>query len=303
MSKSVNSYKTLIPKGLHHQVEGLLAYLECFPLEKPSSCPYCDSKSFYSIGSQQRPDLKLIRYLCNYCGKSFTQLSNTIFHRTYDLEKWVDIARLHLSGLTKQEVAKATATTHRMVVFRCKAIEQHMQKEYPRLYTWWSKHQNRDDLAFTETVQKQATLFLDWLHERIVRRDYACPKCNKQMLKSSKTDLRPLFVCNGCRVYHNALSDTRLKGLLQIHFWIPFTLKLIEGYGSNDIVRLTNIKRGAAMSWRPVFIAQMRDLGLNELVQWIEWQRNRRCAQVLKINRWLNNFAKGLDDPTDASAS
>ncbi|MFD1260672.1 hypothetical protein [Entomomonas asaccharolytica] len=112
------------------------------------------------------------------------------------------------------------------------------------------------------------------------------------MLKSSKTVLRPLFVFNRCRVYHNALEGTRLKGPPQIHFWLLYAQQSIEGNGCKDINRLIKLGNAAAQSWRPIFILQMQDLGLTKLVQWIDWQRKRRCAQVLKINKWLNSFDK-----------
>lgn len=288
-----DNYKTLIPKRLHKEVENLLAYLESFPFEQPTYCHFCEAKTIYFLGKFSRPDHQVPQYQCAACKRGFNQLTNTIFAQMWHLEKWGNVGTLFLAGLSTQLIANITGISNTAVLNRCKAINHLMQEQYPKLYQWWYKHYQRDDLTFSDIVQQQATFFLQWLDERINKKDYLCPECNQAMSKSGKDDNhRPLFVCYRCRIYHNALGGTRLKGLTQIELWIPFVEKIIEGYSSQDIAKLTPVKSKTALRWRPVFLAQMQDLGLNQLVQWLTWQRKRRYSQVVKISHSLSNLSK-----------
>ncbi|MFD1260671.1 hypothetical protein [Entomomonas asaccharolytica] len=65
--------------------------------------------------------------------------------------------------------------TYKSISFRCHAIDRYMQQNYPKLYDWWRKCQEREDLAFTKDIEHQATIFLNWLDERINKKDYSCP--------------------------------------------------------------------------------------------------------------------------------
>ncbi|MFD1261660.1 hypothetical protein [Entomomonas asaccharolytica] len=173
---------------------------------------------------------------------------------------------------------------------RFKAINQLMQEKYPTLYHWWHNHTERTDLSFANIQQQQATYFLKWLEEIINRQDYTCPHCNKQLYKAHSKSPRPQFVCYHCNYHFNAISATRFKRMHRIDLWIPYAKALCIGYSNSDIEKLINLPNKMTKQWRPVFIQQMQDLKLNELVQWLIWQRKRRYAQITKLQQRFNGF-------------
>ena len=74
----------------------------------------------------------------------------------------------------------------------------------------------------------------------------------------------------------------------RIDLWIPYAKALCKGYSNSDIEKLINLPHKMTKQWRPVFIQQMQDLKLNELVQWLIWQRKRRYAQITKLQQRFN---------------
>lgn len=291
MSKfTKDSYKTLIPKKLHWQLDQLIDYLDFFPFEKPSYCHYCDSTHIYATGHYSRPNKQLPQYYCTDCKRDFNQLTNTIFARTWHLEQWGLIGRLHLAGLSAKQASQQTTVSIRGVQFRFKAINKLMQAEYPELYNWWHKHREREDISFSDKPDKQATFFFNWLEEIITKQDYNCPHCNKQLYKDDYKSLRPQFVCYHCKYYFNPLNATRLKRMHRIDLWLPYAKGLCDGYSDTDIEKLTGVHLRMTRRWRAMFIKQMQDLQLDELIQWLTWQRQRRHVQSIKISKWLTNY-------------
>lgn len=293
-NKSLNksSYKELIPQNLHQEVERLIDYLEYFPFEDVTYCHHCNSSNFYPTGHYSRPNKQLPQYYCMDCQKEFIQLTNTIFSRSWHLEKWGEIGRLYLKGLSATQVKEQTGISKSAVLLRFRAINQLMKESYPELYFWWHTHQERRDLSFSENVAKQASYFLKWLDELINRKDYTCPHCQHKLYKSYSKSIRPQFTCYRCNYHFNALNNTRFKRMIKIDLWIPYAQKLIEGYSLMDIERLVGISHKTGYTWKKVFISQIRDLQLNELLQWLTWQRKRRYAQIVKLNKSIENIKK-----------
>lgn len=281
-----SDYKTLIPRNLHKQVDSLIDYLDFFPFEQPKQCPYCGSKSIHFSWHYSRPNQQLGQHNCTNCKRNFNQLTNTIFARSWNLETWGQIGRLYLTGLSSIQIANITGFTKATATSRCKAINRLMEEDYPDLYEWWYNHHIRKDLRYSDIVQQQATYFLQWLHERINQKGQLCPLCSRPMSKRKRNKERPMFVCFNCKIYHSAFEGTRLKKLSLIEYWIPFAERLIDGYTCQDISALTSLKTSTALRWRPTFLAQIKDLGLNELSQWLTWQRRRRSAET-KIKKFL----------------
>lgn len=273
-------YKTLIPDSLHQQVEELLEYLKNFPFDTPDCCRNCGSKNFYAKKQCSRPDNVMRTYYCNTCKKSFIQLTNTIFCRSTRLEQWWNVGRLYLAGQTNRQIVLQTGISKKQIHSRLRAINKVMQEEYPALHQWWKTHQERTDLSFSTLVKRQAATFLNWLDTCINKTDYSCPHCKRKLYKRNHKSSRPDFVCTRCNYYFNALTETRFQRMLQIELWIPYAKILIDGYGGRDAQKLIGLAIGTAWRWEKTFIAQMQDLGLDELVQWLTWQRNRRYAHV-----------------------
>ena len=288
----MNSYKTLIPVSLHQEVEQLFDYLTYTPFEKPDACCRCESNQFYATGNYSRPNKQQPIYYCVNCKKQFTQLTNTIFNKSWHLEKWVYVGRAYLAGLSTIQIAQQTNVSTSAVLFRCKAIDRLMEEKYPKLYCWWQEHRERIDLRFTNDIKQQANTFLNWLDNLINKQNYTCPHCQQKMYKADNKSVRPNFVCYHCKYYFNPLNTTYFKGVKQIERWKPYAEKLMEGYSCKDLEQLIGVKNKTAVAWQHTFIAQMKLLGLTELIQWITWQRKRRYAQVSKINHQHNKQMK-----------
>lgn len=284
------NYKALIPKRLHIEVEKLLAYLDFFPFEKPNYCHYCESSNIYATGFYSRPNKQLPIHYCTDCKKSFNQLTNTIFSRSWHLEQWGYVGRLYLAGTSVNDTARLTGISKRPVFFRFKAINQLMKDYYPELYLWWHNHRERLDLSFSNIPEKQAALFIKWLEELITKQDYTCPHCHQQLYKANYQSRRPQFVCYHCNFFFNPINNTPFKKMHHIDLWVAYARVLCEGYSNYDIEKLIGINHKLAQRWRAVFIKQMQELKLNELVQWLTWQRQRRYAQVTKITKWVDSF-------------
>lgn len=286
----MNSYKTLIPVPLHKEAKQLLDYLTYAPFEKPEECRLCGSNDFYATGGYSRPNKQLPFFYCVGCKKQFTQLTKTIFNRTWHLEQWGNVGKFYLAGLSMPQIAQKVSVSKSAVLLRCRAINQLMEEEYPQLYRWWQEHQDRTDLSFTKKVNQQASIFVKWLDNMINQQDYTCPHCQQKIYKNDYKSLRPNFTCYRCKYYFNPLNTTNFKKVKQIEKWIPYAEKLMEGYSCKDLEILVGIKPKTAVAWQHTFIAQMQDLELTELVQWLTWQRKRRYAQVAKINHWYSTF-------------
>lgn len=67
-------------------------------------CPHCSSSIVVRYGNYR----KRKRYLCRSCKKTFTDLTSTALNYIHDKEKFVDAAKLMLSGATLEKTAKRT---------------------------------------------------------------------------------------------------------------------------------------------------------------------------------------------------
>lgn len=288
----MNNYKTLIPVSLYNEVEQLLDYLAYAPFEKPEVCRLCESPNFYATGNYSRPNKQLPIFYCVGCKKQFSQLTNTIFNRTWHLEQWGHVGQLYLTGLSSIQIAQQTGISTSAVLHRCKAIDQRMEEKHPKLYRWWQEHRERIDLRFTDNVKQQANMFLNWLDNMINQQNYTCPHCQQKMYKDNYKSMRPNFTCYHCKYHFNPLNTTHFKKVKQIEKWILYAEKLMEGYSCKDLEHFVGVKPKTAVAWKHTFIAQMQDLELTELVQWLTWQRKRRYAQVAQTNHQLHKQSK-----------
>ncbi len=284
MAKTHKSYKTLIPKHLHPQVEKLLDYLTYHPYGTPTECPHCSSKKFHKLGRIPRLHGDTInpQYHCTDCQSNFTQLTNTIFTGTYYLELWGELGKLYLSGLSRKIIYTKLSISTNTCYRYTKKINAFMQEKCPELYEWWHTHQFRKDLTFTAKIEQQANTFYDWLDHLINHREYNCPQCAGKMYKKDYKTPWPRFVCYPCKKFFNALDGTYFRGMLYIELWPKVAKHLIKGSTDTDIYRLYGIQTKTVSLWRKRFTEQMKALNLMELVQWVEWQSKRRLVQTKK---------------------
>lgn len=287
MVKQQISYKTLIPKHLHLQVEKLLDYLTYYPFEKPTECHHCGSVRFHlEPGNSSRIDKSIASYFCLNCKHRFNQLTNSIFMFSRLLPLWGELGKLYLAGLPSQKIADQLQITVQSVHSYRKKIDAYMLEQYPELFNWWISHQHQVDLTLTNKVKKQKQAFLQWLDTLINRKDYHCPHCKGPLYRADykKTHQiqRPYFVCYRCHYYFNALSGTVFENMTYIEIWSEYAKKLIEGYSNKQIQEMFKIGRGTASKWRRLFKQQMIELSFNELVQWSKWQRTQRHSNIIR---------------------
>ncbi len=276
------NYYVCIPPSLHKDVDALIYYLTVYPFEQPSYCAHCGSINF-SDNKTVNPLSEIINYRCIDCKRGFNQLTNTCFAKTrfVHLHKWADFAKLRLAGSGINKISKQLHLSTQAATGWDRRINTLIQQQFPKLFTWWKAHQDRDKLDFAEPVSQQASQFIQWLEKRITAQIASCPSCGRVDCKRTSNSLhRPQFRCHSCDIGFSLLSDTCFLNMHHTELWVDYTKLLTQGFSDSDISKQLGIKPSLSSAWRRKFIKQMQLLNFTELVQWLTWQRSRRYNQV-----------------------
>lgn len=288
MIENTEGYKTLIPKRLHKQAQQLIAYLTDYPFQKPSECRHCGSENIELTGHFARDDKRLPQFFCLSCERYFCQTTNTIFFNSWYLDQWGAFGELYLAGYGIGEIAKILKRSIHAIRYRIDSTNQVMEEHYPELFTWWREHQQRKDLRLTEAVQQQAQSFFAWLDHLLYSTDYQCKYCGRPLFKDTTKPHRPYFVCHPCKKYFNPLNGTHFKRSLFPELWPVFAEHLINGMSTPEMEKILPLSPNALRCWRKLFIAQMQDLGLNDLVYWIEWSVECTHNHQKVVNHYMH---------------
>jgi transposase-like protein len=274
----MDNWQRFIPLALRPEAERLVWWLENRPFQQPEDCPYCHSKSFRERvrNGQKRA------YQCHYCHKSFSQTTGTLFANTQYAELWGDFARWRFCGLPLKKIAEHLGITVYACRHRDLGIMALMQEEYPALYEWWHAHQERMSREMTPLVEIQRQQFLLWLTEVLARPQAPCPQCSYSSRREGRNSDRPWFFCNPCGKGFSLLAGTPLKGMLYTEIWSSFVDNMLNGESMWHLQHDYHIGTGTLHRWRKNFLAMMQSMGMNELVEWAEWQRSRGYSVARK---------------------
>ncbi len=179
----------------------------------------------------------------------------------------------HFCQITKRDIASLRR--------RERILAKLMQQLYPALYQWWHGF-----YYYKERIQKpqkliyQAKKFRNWLKEHTMPTQVICPECGStecRLFSGVKNGVN--YRCGFCNLVFSLIADTRFRKTEKVDELLPVFKMLMAGYCDTDISRERGILSGSVttpMMWRQKMLAQIRDLNLDLLADWIEWRHYTR---------------------------
>lgn len=272
-------YLRFIPPALHQEATDFIVYVACKPYEKPTACPYCNSHSFHIFARTE-----LTHYRCNYCRKTFSAITGTAFIGFHSHDLWEGVATLMLAGIHsktfRENYIKLNSTNQ--YFFRERVLESIIKDDFPNLYQWWClfRHQTgTPDVEMPPQVNVQYDQFQEWLQKLLAPRQVLCPRCQSQKctLRRDRKN-QACYICRSCDHKFSLLAPTRFRGLQHTSALPDVFNLIISGICHSEIT----IKQASLSIWRSKLMAQLRDLKLDLLADWIEWKRYCRSRQIKK---------------------
>lgn len=273
------AYYQLIPQSLRSEVDALLDYVRYFPYQLPTQCPYCGHHSF-----RQRNQINTLgqpRFECNNCDRNFSQLTGTYFAQLKQIELWPGYIEYRLQGMPLRQIGQKLGMLSHALIKREQIFHKILNERYPKLAAWWIPHQHRQDQRLTKQVSEQQDQFKAFLEYTCYSQTIRCPHCQHTIGRIPRSKHRPTFKCSHCQTTTNLLKNTSLSGLKNIELWRSYVEYLFQGESNRNIMQLLGVSNGCTTRWNKCFISQMQIMKLNNLVNWIEWQRTRHRVNLV----------------------